>query len=384
MRVLILIQSILISVPGISQDGTFTKYEGRIINAKDGSGLPYVNIAFEGTVYGTSTNEQGYFKLKKPENLKFDSVQISCVGFLSKKVKLQDIQRLKVVELRESVKNLKEVTIKAEEITPEEVIRKVIEKIPSNYIQGPYSQLKLYRTNTFNSELQPVAIEVLREEYDDNGYKTSALYPLRYQGYFKTIMGRLSDNTSNHPFKNFQRSFAPPTANSDVVDVRNNNFLSISNLKKYEFEFENSTVDSVIVIKFRNKKPNHRNSAALAPTHYYGTIWINQSDYTILKVGSTTIMNKKKVWKAESYSSFESEEIWFNKEVIEYRKHGNHYHLNKLVRWSNWDQNKNGSTTVVSLSIELGEKDKDDTDFTPSQKYSLDKWEKLTGGATPY
>jgi len=380
MRLLIIVLFYSIFFKATSQDNNHIKYEGQIVDTKNGSGLPYVNLGIEGSVYGTSTNEHGFFVLRLPANYKTDTITISCVGYLTLRKPIPTIDSTHVIELEESIERLNEITISSERISPEDVVRNVVKNIPMNYSQEPYSQNKLYLINTFNSDNNPKTIEILREEYDDNGYQSKPLYPIRYIGYHQTIMGRVSINPNDvveENFQNYQENFAVPTANSDIVDVRKNNFLSKSNLSKYEFEFEDSQIDTVVVIKFRNKRPSHRNSAALAPLHYYGTIWINESDFAIIKANTTTILNKNKVWKAEKYPTFESEDIWFDKEIVTYQKYGGQYYFSKLERISNWDQNKNGSTEIISLSIKEGKQEKKESNFRPKLKYDPSKWDEL-------
>lgn len=55
--------------------------KNRVIDAKGGSGIAYVNIGLGGKNVGTVSDEQGHFKLQLPETALDDTLLFSCIGY---------------------------------------------------------------------------------------------------------------------------------------------------------------------------------------------------------------------------------------------------------------------------------------------------------------
>lgn len=357
-------------------------YKGQIVDKQSNEGLPFVNIGIRGTLIGTASNAEGYFKLKIPKNMNLDSLEISCVGYQTQKIAVSEMESRQPIKLTESIETLGEIEVNAKKVTAMEVMKRVIGRIEENYLQTPYTQTMLYRSDYIdgNNNIYKQK-EVIREEYDDNGYQSVSLYPIRYEGFYKTLMGR-QGKSDRDSYEDFPDLYLVPTAISDIVDVRNNNFLSPSKVKKYELEFEDAGQEGYIHIKFRNKKPNHRNSTQLGPVHYYGVIRINEEDDAIMEVMSTTIVDKSKIWRAEQYKTYETEDIWFVKEKVTYKKVDGHYYLAYLERVSNWDQYIYGSVKVFGLDVKPGFREKSTSTRQSTIPYQLDIWNSYTNGTT--
>jgi len=90
-----------------------TNWKGKVIDAH-GEALPFVNVFFEGTSIGTTTNMNGEFSLNQPSAEKH-FLLFQLVGFERKKLDLNQQtvgQNLKIA-LREQALDIKEVTIAA-------------------------------------------------------------------------------------------------------------------------------------------------------------------------------------------------------------------------------------------------------------------------------
>ena len=137
--VLLFLLSCSLSVKGQQRDPDFTRIRGFVVDASTGVALPFVNITFEGTTVGTTSDLNGRFLLetKKPPN---NRLKASYVGYETKVkiIKLGKIQRINF-RLRSEHVELKEVVVKAKRLRYRnknnpavDIIRKVIENKKNN------------------------------------------------------------------------------------------------------------------------------------------------------------------------------------------------------------------------------------------------------------
>ena len=102
-----------------------TSLTGKIRNQKTGLSVPYVNIGVEGTYYGTSSNEQGEFKLTLKKGT--HHLIISCVGYETKKIIVAVPNKKEInIEIKPIIIELPEVIVNAEENPAYAIIRKAI------------------------------------------------------------------------------------------------------------------------------------------------------------------------------------------------------------------------------------------------------------------
>ena len=99
-----------------------------IVKNEGGDALPFVNIYFESSVNGTTTNESGEFSLELTET-GTHTIVFKYLGYKTKKEKviIHEFPFELNVILEEQVLNLDEITVKAEENPANRVIRNAIE-----------------------------------------------------------------------------------------------------------------------------------------------------------------------------------------------------------------------------------------------------------------
>ena len=90
-----------------------TVVRGVVVDAGNKEFLPFVNLVFSRTKVGTVTDINGEFKIET--TLPVDSLTVSCLGFITKKVKVTAgvVQEIEI-RLQSSSKDLTEVTVKAQ------------------------------------------------------------------------------------------------------------------------------------------------------------------------------------------------------------------------------------------------------------------------------
>jgi hypothetical protein len=90
---------------------------GQIIDSKTKHGIEYASVFKEGTNIGCICDSNGYFGLNNLKTIP-DSLTISCVGYKSKKVYKNYLEKFdnKIIELDLKLTNLDEVTIKSDKL----------------------------------------------------------------------------------------------------------------------------------------------------------------------------------------------------------------------------------------------------------------------------
>src|SRR5690625_77501 len=115
--------------------------------------LSFATINSSGT-YGVITNSAGEFALQTKYLSPDDSLTFSSLGYESKRMALKDIDR-KTIYLHPTSFELAEVFLTNKELTPEEILERVIENTSENYESGfqKFSIFKRAKENLKNEEL---------------------------------------------------------------------------------------------------------------------------------------------------------------------------------------------------------------------------------------
>lgn len=119
-----------------AQDSTFTVYN-RVVDAKSGAGLAFVNIGIPGKNRGTVSDEAGRFNLSLSENFALDTLQFSSIGYETARITLTDLQALELpIPLVKKVVKLAEIVVQ-----PKDYKEKFFGHFTnSNMVQAGFSQ----------------------------------------------------------------------------------------------------------------------------------------------------------------------------------------------------------------------------------------------------
>ena len=106
---------------GIAQE---TIVKGKITDAESNDGLPFVNIYFQGTTIGVTSDFDGFFELRTMESV--DSISVSCMGY-NRRTKLLKRGVVQIInfQLSGSVQQLQEIVILPGENPAFRILRKV-------------------------------------------------------------------------------------------------------------------------------------------------------------------------------------------------------------------------------------------------------------------
>jgi hypothetical protein len=122
---------------------TTTTLQGTI-TGEDGKPLPYAAVQLKRITLGTLANEAGQFVLRVPAINATDSVLVSYVGYAVKTVAAAALQeRPATITLQPKTINLPTQTVLA--LSPEELIKEAVKKLPQNLHDEPALLAAFYR-----------------------------------------------------------------------------------------------------------------------------------------------------------------------------------------------------------------------------------------------
>lgn len=122
-----------------------TVVNGRVTDAETGDPLPFVNVLFQGTYIGTTSDFDGYFSLSTVENV--DSLEVSYIGY-HKRVKAVTKGEVQTInfQLATDVVSLSEVVIVAGENPAYPIIRSAVK----NKKKNDKKSLEAYEFESYN------------------------------------------------------------------------------------------------------------------------------------------------------------------------------------------------------------------------------------------
>lgn len=147
MKKLILL-AILLIVWNLAHAQDYITISGKIISKKENIPLPYAYIQLKGVALGTVSKPNGEFTIHIPKRYQNNYLQFSYLGYETKEIAIAKAINLNplTVILQESNTLLKEVTIESKKgLTAKQLLRKVLQKIPENYVQDSFLMTGYYR-----------------------------------------------------------------------------------------------------------------------------------------------------------------------------------------------------------------------------------------------
>lgn len=143
--------------------------KGTVADSVTGKGLPFAQLSVQNSTLGTVTNEDGKFQLDLPGRHAKDTLLIAYMGFETLKSLVSALAGDSLtLLLKPGLLQLAEVEIIA--LTPEEVIRQVVARIPDNYGKDSVILTAFVRSQKFAggklAEYTEAMIEDLKTGYN--------------------------------------------------------------------------------------------------------------------------------------------------------------------------------------------------------------------------
>lgn len=128
-----------------------------------GNPIEFVNIGVLGTSIGTVSNVDGDFVLKIPYKHLNDTLAFSFIGHKTIKFSLSNIEKKLSIVLEEYAVELGAVMVN--DITAEEMMRKVVENIPQNYDLEPHTYTLYTSEQNFYDNEKSFVLEAVVDMY---------------------------------------------------------------------------------------------------------------------------------------------------------------------------------------------------------------------------
>ena len=244
--------------------------EGRVINATTKEPVSFANVYNKTLQKGTITNDDGYFRIviSGPR----DSIVIIFIGYETQFVKLAGQQDFYTIYLEESTQLLREIVV-----TPNDnlYLFDLLVKCKSKASSFQADAKAYYELKTFRDEQQ---IELVEGYYNAAiaGYELSGLTlkagRLAMQPYDNRFFASMESSTAITAMKLLSNNSNFPDSPLELSkkEMRKNFDLSLD--KKYV----DDNADSIYVISYE--------PVDTAGMFFKGTVWVNKTNNTILKI----------------------------------------------------------------------------------------------------
>jgi hypothetical protein len=312
---------------------------GKILDKKTDKAIAFANIGLPKQGIGTTSGDNGEFKLKIPKEYANQSVQISYIGYTTYRKKVSDLKSPVKIYLSQSATDLTEVLVLGKD-NAKDIIRTAIDNIKVNYPSYPTNVLAFYRESLTDrdGEYEYLAEGVLRV------YKSS--YRTRKEGDVDLIQSRKMnlknplDTTLNARFSSGH--MAPQRF--DIVRNRED-FINKKFLRAYSYKVESITSlndKPVWVISFQkneNYTPKETKTAwwrqILGKTteaiyaRMRGKVYVEQGSYAIVRTEFE--ITPEGLEKQMDYPLYSGK--WKgNYYITNYRKIGDKWHFSDALR----------------------------------------------------
>ena len=247
-------------------------FRGKVIDKDEKDVLPYSSIYIFRSNIGTVSNNDGEFELKIPESMKQDTIIISCVGYRQQIQPIGEItDKNYQIALDPSSVQLKEINVTA--INSDDIIIKILSKIPLNYSHDTEIMTSFYREVLKQDDqyidVAEALMEIRKASYDNSFAQDKV----------KVIKGRKSQNVMPFKFVDFKIQGGPYYITKlDVVKTLDS-FLDPEFRDFYKF-----TTEGIIEVDNRNTyviyfKPKEKVDYPC----YQGKLYVDMSSFALVR-----------------------------------------------------------------------------------------------------
>lgn len=298
--------------------------KGIVLNSIDSTSLPYVNIYSDFYKIGTVTNELGEYLLSVPDTISNRIITFSSIGFLSKKINIENIKD--TVFLSPSFEFLNEITISNKTPRFEQLVDSIYNRLKNNYSNKRHLLKTFYRQTTIkdSSYLRIIEADINIQQYGI----TKQLDRDR----IKVNQYRRSDDKMSTRYKiNWNLASKLFGEKNELVWLKKTDFINTFSkgkgyayyhkniVEEHKFNYEYSTsIDSarVYVFSFYNKRYEN---IPLSESQL-SKIYINAKDFAVLKVEEILGYKKGNTFKN------------ITKRIYHYSRIGDKYYLNSVFK----------------------------------------------------
>ncbi len=216
---------------------SYITIKGKVVDAETKNPLIFATIAVQGTNVATVTNLDGEFILKIASTISNPSIEILHLGYKNSIIPVSDLRdggRNNTIELKQTTFPIREVKIRS--ITPEEIIKQVIVRVPDNYVGIPNLMTSFYReTIRKNRNYVSIAEAVIE------------IFKAPYNNIYRNDMARVYKGRKNVEETKFDtilfRLQGGPTTTLQLDMIKNpNSILTLDAMSSYDYKLANIIV----------------------------------------------------------------------------------------------------------------------------------------------
>lgn len=267
---------------------------GIVVDQVTQTAIPYAHVTFDGTAVGTSANLDGQFELKIPETDLPATIRISCIGYESITIAVNEVDfERRIITLQPVTTSLEGVVVSANKSKKKDLnkarrlVKRAIRRIPKNYSDVAVNLPSFYRhycaENGNYVRLIEAALDLTRSGKDP--YKVAI--PQENMGFEVAQLRRSFDFTQN------SRLSHPPISlnyllTGDLTAYDYSNPLLALNTKYQLIDTTSFDDETVYVVDF-NTPINLRR------TTYYGKLFIEAKSLAFLRIEFSELNGKRTI-----------------------------------------------------------------------------------------
>lgn len=134
--------------PNQPKDTIQVKPNKYVVDASSKKPIEFAQIQKLHSTLGVLSNAQGAFALEITNANSMDSIRISSIGFQSLTLSYDNFKNQTIIELQPAKFWLRNINVKAKELTAKEIILKAANHIEQNYVQQAFEQDLFYRSKS--------------------------------------------------------------------------------------------------------------------------------------------------------------------------------------------------------------------------------------------
>lgn len=246
-------------------------FRGKVIDLDEKEALPYTSFSVINSNIGTISNIDGEFELKIPDKLIDDTVVVSCLGHKQYRIPVNKITDEEVcIFLQTTSIQLNEIMVTV--INPQDILVRILSKIPLNYPCDPKIMTAFYREvlkqdNNY-IDIAEAVLEIRKASYDNSFSEDKVKY----------LKGRKSMNVKSFKFVDFKIQGGPYYITKlDIVKTLDS-FLDPEFRDSYKYfleeiiEYDNR---DTYVIRFKPKEK-------IEYPCYQGKLYVDMSSFALV------------------------------------------------------------------------------------------------------
>ncbi len=285
---------------------------GKIVDSKSSVTIPFATILLRGEqgTYGLVSNADGGFQIPIKYKAIVDTIIVSCIGYTTKKVLIDNVNdaEINVLRLDEATLRLAEVEIlgrRRGRLTAAKIVKAAISNIQYNYPVSDNSYAAYYRDYQVRDNqyinLNEAIVEIFDKGFDENDYQTTqtSLYLYKQNQEFER------DTSTEIAYDNHTSKFIPgavlyPFGGNELMilrihdAIRNNKTFSHSYINVLQKNFVRNHMFDLVETVYLNETPLYHISfqaleSATGTSHTaHGEIFIEHGNYAIHKLEYST------------------------------------------------------------------------------------------------